>query len=138
VQGKITGTFSEEEVNNAPVVVTIETDEGPQTVIFQRQYWNDFFDAHADRINDPDFRVTVEGEPYQQTVRCNDDDCCPDPGVELVTCVACCSEVPREEALFCNGYDDEDPDGCHAVACTDCAALVFDGAQNCTACHEDA
>ena len=77
--GKITETFSEP-INGAPVVVTIETETGIETVVFQRQYWNDFFYAHQDWINDPDFRVTVEGEPHQQTIRCDDDDCCPDPG----------------------------------------------------------
>jgi hypothetical protein len=69
LNGKITGTFSES-VNNAPVVVTLDTDEGPRDVAFERRLWNDFFDAHADRIRDDDFRVVVNGEPWEASIRC--------------------------------------------------------------------
>ena len=69
ITGRIRSTFSES-VNNAPVVVTIDTDEGPRDVALERRAWNDFFHAHADRIQAPDFRVTVEGEPWEASIRC--------------------------------------------------------------------
>ena len=72
ITGRITSTFSEE-TNNAPVVVTLDTDEGPRDVTFERQLWNDFFHAHADRITKRGFRVSVNGEPWQASIRCCDD-----------------------------------------------------------------
>ena len=71
ITGKIISTFSEA-TNGAPVVVTIDTDEGPRDVTFERRLWNDFFHAHADRIRDDDFRVSISGEPWQASVHCLD------------------------------------------------------------------
>ena len=53
---------------------------------------------------------------------------------EVITCIACQRDVPRDEALFCNGYDEDDPDGCHVVSCSDCVGIVFDGKQDCEHC----
>ena len=77
--GKIISTFSER-TNGAPVVVTVDTGTETESVAFERRLWNDFFHAHADRINDDDFRVSVEGEPWEASMRCLDDcvSCNPD------------------------------------------------------------
>lgn len=81
--GKIIAASSEP-TNGAPVVVDIATDHGIETVPFQRQLWNDFVDGHPN-INDPDFRVEVWGEPWQQGIRC------------LAGCEFCPDAAPEED-----------------------------------------
>jgi hypothetical protein len=77
--GKIISTFSEA-TNGAPVVVTVETGTETESVAFERRLWNDFFHAHQDRIQAPDFQVLIEGEPWEASMRCLDDcvSCNPD------------------------------------------------------------
>ncbi|MEI7837316.1 MAG: hypothetical protein WCK05_13025 [Planctomycetota bacterium] len=87
--GKIVASTSEP-VNNAPVVVDIETDHGIETVAFQRQLWNAFVDDHADAISEAnagraEFRVEVWGELWQRGIRCV-------PGCEF-----CPEEIPTDE-----------------------------------------
>ena len=81
--GKIIAASSEP-VNGAPVVVDIQTDEGLEVVAFERRLWNDFVDGHPN-INDPDFRVEVWGEPWQQMIRC------------CAGCEVCPDSAPVEE-----------------------------------------
>jgi hypothetical protein len=56
---------------------------------------------------------------------------------ESLHCSHCLHEVSREDAIFCCGYDEDDPDGCRVVACGDCAGLLFDDYQCCQDCHND-
>ena len=50
---------------------------------------------------------------------------------QAVTCDACVKDVPRSEAICCNGA------GCEAAACSDCAGVVFDDQQMCAGCRDD-
>ena len=74
LKGKIISTWSEP-ANGAPVVVEVASEDGVDSVVFQRELWNTFFFDHQGRINDADFRVEVWGEPWQQQVVCCDPTC---------------------------------------------------------------
>lgn len=61
LNGRLMGAFSEP-VNGAPVVATIELDDGTTTSLaFERRCWNEFIDAHGGGL-DVGTPVVIEPE----------------------------------------------------------------------------
>jgi len=67
-----------EKTNGAPVIVSIETEEGTETIPFDRRCWNDFFHDHLDGEGafPTDLTVQVVGESlWECSIACMDPEC---------------------------------------------------------------
>ena len=77
VTGVIRSSWSEK-TNGAPVLVSIETEEGVEIIPFERRWWNDFYYDHVreDGAFPQDLTVQVMGRDiWECSIACMDPDC---------------------------------------------------------------
>ena len=89
-----------EKTNGAPVLVSIETERGMESIPFDRQCWNRFFYDHVreDGVFPKDLTVQVVGESiWECSIACTDPDC-PNCQPSLVA-----GSRQKPQAMSCGG-----------------------------------